>query len=123
MDCIYCKKVVLANDSYPTKPQAHKRCWKSRTYQLKLKKIYEYMVERNGAKCSCCGYEKYLGALCLHHRDPSEKDPTWNKQWAKDKLYKELDKCDILCMNCHAETHAKMAEYNHWDLMLKDLPL
>lgn len=63
------------------------------------------MISRGGVKCQTCGYDKYKGALCFHHRDPEQKDPKWNKQWAKERLYKELDKCDILCMNCHAEVH------------------
>ena len=91
---------------YASKPHICKPCWNAFTYGQKKRKIAEYMESRGGAKCQKCGYDKYKGALCFHHRDPNQKDPTWNKQWAVDRLYAELDKCDILCMNCHAEVHA-----------------
>jgi len=118
-NCTYCQLPVEENDSYKAKPGVHKRCWKSRTYQLKLKVLYEYMLKHTGGKCSRCGYDEYLGALCFHHKDPLQKDRTWRKQWAKEKLYKELDKCEILCMNCHAKVHADMAEYDHWSEVIK----
>lgn len=60
-----------------------------------------------GGKCSLCGYSKCLRGLVFHHRDPKEKkfsiggsqEITWNR------LVKELDKCVLLCANCHAEVH------------------
>jgi hypothetical protein len=49
-----------------------------------------------------------LRALTFHHRDPSEKDfAISGTSWAWDRIKKELDKCDLLCMNCHAERHEK----------------
>ena len=102
--CTKCGKEGQEN-FYSYKPHMCKPCWGQFTYGQKKKKIFEYMESRGGAKCQKCGYDKYRGALCFHHRDPSEKDPTWNRQWAVERLYAELDKCDILCMNCHAEAH------------------
>lgn len=68
------------------------------------KKAIEYL----GGKCINCGYNKYYGALHFHHREPYEKDVVWTKlrlrSW--DKITHELDKCDCLCANCHAEEHA-----------------
>lgn len=103
--CIYCDKKGKEN-FFESKPHKCKTCWGQYTYGQKKKKVAAYMESRGGAKCQRCGYDKYIGALCFHHRDPNEKDPTWNKQMATERLYKELDKCDILCMNCHAEEHA-----------------
>ena len=85
-----------------------KPCWNARTYQSSLDKIAEYMESRGGAKCQRCGYDKYVGALEFHHRDPSEKDPKWSRGWNMERLKKELDKCDILCSNCHREVHWEM---------------
>lgn len=65
-------------------------------------------IEYLGGKCIKCGYDKYHGALQFHHRNPKEKTANWNKirLWSWPKVLEELDKCDLLCANCHAEEHA-----------------
>ncbi len=64
-------------------------------------------VEYKGGKCSRCSYDNCLAALEFHHRDPDEKDPNWLhlRSWSLDRIYKELDKCDLVCVNCHREIH------------------
>lgn len=61
-----------------------------------------------GGCCSKCGYSEHPAALQFHHIDPEEKDVAWNKlrlrSW--DKIVLELEKCMILCANCHAVEHA-----------------
>ena len=82
-------------------------------------KLYDYQIKRwinrkikaieyKGGKCSSCGYSKYYGALEFHHINPDEKDYDWNKLRLKswDKIINELDKCVLLCSNCHKETHS-----------------
>lgn len=70
-------------------------------------------VEYLGGKCIRCNYNKCMGALQFHHRDPKEKDFTIGRyrvlSW--EKIRKELDKCDLLCSNCHDEVH-----YENWDV-------
>jgi predicted HNH restriction endonuclease len=43
----------------------------------------------------------------FHHRDPTQKDPEWKtlKFKALAEMKRELDKCDLVCANCHAEIH------------------
>lgn len=69
---------------------------------LKLK-----AVEYKGGKCKYCGYDKCLSSLHFHHKDPKEKDfgIAQFKKLDYDKLKKELDKCDLVCANCHGEIH------------------
>ena len=93
---------------YKTAAYHCKDCFNKKTYQSTVDKITEYMESRGGAKCQRCGYDKYVGALDFHHRDPNEKDPKWNRGWNMERLKKELDKCDILCSNCHREAHWEM---------------
>jgi len=65
-------------------------------------------IEYKGGKCCKCGYNKYIGALEFHHTNPKEKEFDWKtiRLVSKDKFYKELDKCILLCANCHREEHA-----------------
>jgi hypothetical protein len=68
----------------------------------------QQMVEYLGGKCIICGYSKYLGALQFHHKNPEEKDPNYTamRNWSFERKKIELDKCVLLCANCHAEVHA-----------------
>jgi len=65
-------------------------------------------VEYGGACCQMCGYKKCMRALSFHHKDPSKKDfglsaRGLTRSWKKTKA--ELDKCILLCANCHMEVH------------------
>ena len=64
-------------------------------------------VEMLGGKCSACGYDRCPAALEFHHRDPLTKDlgikQLYCCSWVR--LEKELEKCILLCANCHREHH------------------
>lgn len=65
-------------------------------------------IEYKGGKCQRCGYDKCPGALTFHHLDPSQKDfgissNGVSRSFAKAKP--ELDKCILVCQNCHSEIH------------------
>ena len=64
-------------------------------------------IEYKGGKCYNCGYDKCDAALEFHHTDPSKKEASWNKMrlWGEQRLKDELDKCVLLCANCHREAH------------------
>ena len=90
------------------------RCKKCATesVQKRRDKIKLLAVEYKGGKCqnSKCGYNKCIGALEFHHIN-GDKDfgiarKGHTRSWEKVKL--ELDKCIMLCANCHREVHANM---------------
>ena len=66
----------------------------------------EYIAYKGG-RCEICGYDKCSAALDFHHKDPNEKDPTFDniRYWGLEKAKKELDKCLLVCSNCHRELH------------------
>lgn len=69
-------------------------------------------LEYKGGSCEKCGYDKCPGALGFHHLDPSQKDFGISRVRGRNLneiIKKELDKCMLLCANCHAETHALVA--------------
>lgn len=67
-------------------------------------------IEFKGGKCSRCGYVGCAEAFDFHHRDPSQKDfqiSSGNtKNW--DSVVAELEKCDLLCANCHRTLHSEL---------------
>jgi predicted HNH restriction endonuclease len=55
-----------------------------------------------------------MGALEFHHKDPSLKEfgPSGRilKRLSWEKITKEIDKCILLCANCHRELHDRTKE-------------
>jgi hypothetical protein len=70
------------------------------------KKIKQKCVDYKGGKCSKCGYNKCNAALDFHHIDPTKKELKLSKNRRKwETLKAELDKCILVCANCHREIH------------------
>lgn len=65
-------------------------------------------LEYKGMNCSICGYGKCHSALEFHHLDPSQKEFIINTGGSISfkKVKPELDKCVLLCANCHREVHS-----------------
>ena len=59
-------------------------------------------------KCERCG-EDHPSCMDFHHKDPSEKEviisKAVHKGWGWEKIKKEIDKCEVLCSNCHRKEH------------------
>jgi len=67
------------------------------------------LVEYKGKNCEICGYNRCIEALEFHHKDPNEKDFSISSNFkSMDKMKKEVDKCLLLCANCHREEHFKI---------------
>ncbi len=65
--------------------------------------------EYKGGKCMLCGYDRCPDALEFHHTDPTKKDfglsvKGLTRSW--EKIRTEIDKCVLVCANCHREIHA-----------------
>jgi hypothetical protein len=83
-----------------------------RAVHKRRKKVRSMAVEYKGGKCERCGYNRCIDALEFHHADPTQKDfnissKGYTRSWKR--VQAELDKCVMLCANCHRETHAKLA--------------
>lgn len=55
-----------------------------------------------------CGFDKYIASMCFHHKDPKIKDFEIgdNCRYTLETLKKEVDKCALLCCNCHNAIHS-----------------
>ena len=79
-------------------------------YKARVRKV-EYITYKGG-KCALCGleYDGTNGAVFqFHHRDPTLKKGGMtsefrSKPWEVAVI--ELDKCVLLCANCHFKLHA-----------------
>ncbi len=74
----------------------------------KRAKIKQEMVEYKGGECVICGYNKCNRALEFHHINPNEKEfaiCTYAHKKSWEEVIKELDKCVLVCANCHMELH------------------
>lgn len=86
------------------------KSWRRRT---KAKAVAE-----KGGACERCGYAKSMRALIFHHVG-QKSFAISNSPQSWDKIKAELAKCQLLCLNCHAEIHdsehsdtaRKIAEY------------
>lgn len=73
--------------------------WRNRT----KKRLIDY----KGGKCEICGYCKDVPSCYdFHHKDPKEKlFSISHKNVSFENVIKEVDKCALLCKNCHSELH------------------
>jgi len=71
-------------------------------------KIKDKIIEIAGGKCCVCGYNKSKEALTFHHLDPSSKQFEISGSHSKSmaSILKEVEKCAMLCFNCHMEVHS-----------------
>jgi hypothetical protein len=75
-------------------------------YSDKRYKIKKELVDYKGGSCEICGYNKSLRALQFHHTNPKEKDfNIGGTTTLNETVKKELDKCVLVCANCHSEIH------------------
>jgi len=69
----------------------------------------EYIKSLN-IKCERCGFNN-PAALDFHHKNPKEKkDTIGNLKWSgcSNEVFKnEIEKCIVLCANCHRIEHYK----------------
>jgi hypothetical protein len=50
-----------------------------------------------------------MSAMHFHHPDPTAKEFTVSSRLTSwDRIVRELDKCLLLCANCHGEVHEGM---------------
>ena len=74
----------------------------------RLKVLRRYKMWKG---CKTCGYKEHYAALTFDHRDPKDKLFSITQRLASiswEKIKAEVEKCDILCFNCHMiKTHIK----------------
>lgn len=114
-DCPRCNTYKLIDEFYvrsDRKGVTHSYCkgcvniqTKERQRNLKIQ-----AVSYKGGCCSDCGGVFPMACYDFHHEDPNEKDFAISKvkspKWS-EVIVNELDKCTLLCANCHRIRHSK----------------
>lgn len=95
------------NKFYGNKTTVCAKCHNQNTLLLG-RENRSYMLEKLGSHCINCGFDKWKASLDIHHVDPTKKDVSFStaRYWNRSKIDKELEKCVILCRNCHAAYHS-----------------
>ena len=94
-----------------------KRTYADRSEYLKVavakrrKALRKKAIEYAGGSCSLCGYNRCDEALDFHHRNKQDKSfglsqNGLTRSW--EKIREEIDKCILVCANCHRELHANI---------------
>lgn len=93
---------------YSRKKGGTKNCCNSCSVNKRRVGLKNKCLQYLGGKCSVCHYNKCERALEFHHLDASKKEfqisGAHSRSWSS--LEKELDKCILLCANCHRELHS-----------------
>lgn len=84
-----------------------------RAVAKRRRKIKTLAIAYKGGKCQVCGYDKHQSALGLHHLNRKDKtfsigEKGYTRSWEKVKA--ELDKCILVCANCHREIEAGVTQ-------------
>lgn len=99
--CKDCNKANLKRDYYANKSYYFEKNNKGRA------KIREY-INLKKTKCSNCN-ESHISCLDFHHLDPKTKmyniGQLPNVSWCLKKIDEEIEKCILLCSNCHRKLH------------------
>jgi predicted HNH restriction endonuclease len=76
---------------------------------MSIERHHQQLLFLDNLKTSCqiCG-ENDVRCLDFHHRNPGEKSfSVVQSIRSMPRLLQEIEKCDILCANCHRKLHSK----------------
>lgn len=101
------------DDKYAVKKAWVKRNRKSvnlARQKRRIKRKQKILVEYTNKQCNICGikYDGKNGAIFhFHHINPEEKEAAISVllEYSEEKLLTEIEKCELLCSNCHLILH------------------
>jgi len=105
----------------PVKRRATVRAWYARTRERHAARtrarrkqrrraiIAWYVDLKSRLVCNRCG-ENHPACIQFHHPDPAAKETSVadgvRMGWGRDRILREIERCEVLCANCHAKHHA-----------------
>lgn len=74
--------------------------------RVRRRALKQELVDAFGGHCEVCGYDRSLSALDFDHLDPAQKlrgVGEFITLLDRDGAFREAEKCQLLCANCHRE--------------------
>ncbi len=109
MICTRCHKSLDESKFYRKANKLHSHCKECHNTYCCTRWIQRKIqaVTHMGGVCTDCKGVYPYPVFEFHHRDPSTKDFSWGKMKLRSisQIEKELEKCDLLCANCHRLRH------------------
>lgn len=104
--CKVCRRAAASVKYSMTEVETRRVRDRARVVQTSL-----LLSMKKAGGCEKCD-EKEPICLDLHHRDPTQKDfgVANYRNASTAKFGAELDKCAVLCANCHRKVHAGLIE-------------
>lgn len=114
--CIDCNTEKPISLFYKQKAHKHgvmsycKDCFNKRCTERWIQRKID-AIKCKGSKCENCSLELNdynYPVFEFHHLDPTKKEFDWSKLRLQTQttITKELDKCQLLCANCHRLVHS-----------------
>lgn len=113
--CNSCHRIYLKEHYKKNKHKYIKTAaaFTNKVYERNKQYIYEYLKDH---PCTVCGESDVL-VLEFDHRDPNTKKEdisTLIRSYSLKSLNLEIDKCDVLCANCHRrKTHKERNTFKY----------
>lgn len=87
-----------------------KRLAKLSLQKRRARLIQWFKEYKSNLSCQKCG-EDHPACIVFHHRNPKTKQfqisSAVGRAFGKNTILAEIEKCDVLCANCHAKVHWK----------------
>lgn len=124
--CINCKRMLPESFFYKLKILKLNSYCKECCRQSILEKQHNFKTEcvtYKGNHCCECGYNRCVSALEFHHINPNEKEIMFshsNITVFDEYIKRELDKCILVCVNCHRLIHSTDTTINYLNTTEED---
>lgn len=110
--CSQCKHDLPITEFYSKPNRLYSSCKSCFNKQCQKRWIQRKInaIQYKGSSCTDCGLHlenTHYSVFEFHHLDPSQKDFDWSKLrlLAATTIKVELNKCILLCANCHRIRH------------------
>ena len=118
-ECTECQKILPISSFYtngktPKGTQKYKGRCKACEMEVNNRQFIEKLENILGGnlQCDICGYNRCFAALEFHHIDGSTKENSISnmRTRSENSIRQEIEKCVLLCANCHREVHNGILE-------------